>query len=434
MAEDPARPLPRQHPPLADTRLSTSARQAPIRISSTCMLKDELSCDRSSIEEELVQTRRSLHRRPELSFAEHQTAAFVATQLRRLGLDPRCGVGGTGVVADLEGARPGPTLLLRADMDALPIDEIAGRIYGSEVPGVMHACGHDAHTSALLGAAQLLCARRAMFAGRIRFLFQPAEETGMGANAVIADKALDGVSEALGAHVFSAMPLGHVGVRAGDLLVGADLFEFIVRGGGGHAAMAHGSRDAVLAAAHLITALQAIVARETSPSTTLVLSLASIEGGTAANVMAREVTVRGTLRWSLSAVREHALTRMEEIASGVCRALRVEHEFLVRASVPPLRCAAPLATLLSETANACDGTMAVDPGVLPLGEDFAVIADVVPAAFCFVGAAGPGNGMHHAPDFDIDERVIGMTAEILARAALSRLGATTVCVRGQERC
>jgi amidohydrolase len=382
---------------------------------------DDLARDRLAIDNELVQTRRALHRHPELSFAEHETAALVAAQLRSLGLEPRTGIGGTGVIADLDGRRPGPTLLLRADMDALPLDEVAGRSHGSLIAGVMHACGHDAHTSALLGAARLLCARRARLAGRVRFLFQPAEEIGQGARSVIEDGALDGVDDALGAHVFTPLAFGHVGVRSGEMLVGADMFELAVIGDGGHAATAHESRDAVLAAAQLVVALQAIVARETAPGSMLVLSVASIQGGSATNVVAAEVTLRGTLRWSLPTVREHALARMEQIALGVCQAFRVKHELRLLATVPPLRCAASLVALLADSANACAGTTVVDPGVLPFSEDFGVIAELVPAAYCLIGAAGPGNGMHHAPDFDIDERAIGLTAEVLARAALARL-------------
>jgi amidohydrolase len=175
---------------------------------------EQLTSERAALEPELIETRRALHRQPELAFAEHRTAELVAQRLRALGLEPRTGVGGTGVIADIRGVRPGSTLLLRADMDALPLDEVAGREYGSEVPGRMHACGHDAHTSALLGVAALLATRIDAINGRVRLLFQPAEEIGAGAAAVIADGGLDGVDEALGAHVLSPMPFGVAGTRA----------------------------------------------------------------------------------------------------------------------------------------------------------------------------------------------------------------------------
>jgi amidohydrolase len=189
---------------------------------------EQLVRDRAALEPELVATRRALHEQPELAFAEHRTAELVADRLGTLGLEPQTGVGGTGVIADIDGARSGPTLLLRADMDALPLEETPGRSYGSRVPGRMHACGHDAHTSALLGAASLLAPYARSLAGRVRLLFQPAEEVGAGALAVIADGALDGVDEAIGAHVFSPIPFGVVGTRAGEFLVGADFFELAV--------------------------------------------------------------------------------------------------------------------------------------------------------------------------------------------------------------
>jgi amidohydrolase len=385
---------------------------------------EQLATERAALEPELIETRRALHRQPEPAFAEHRTAELVAQRLRALGLEPRTGVGRTGVVADIDGARPGPTLLLRADMDALPLQEIPGRAYGSEVPGCMHACGHDAHTSALLGAAALLAPRTGAIAGRVRLLFQPAEEVGAGAAAMIADGALDGVDEALGAHVFSPVPFGVVGTRAGEMLVGLDMFELIVTGGGGHSGIAHESRDAVFAAAQLVSALQSIAARETAPADTLVLTIASIEGGTAANIVADTVTLRGTLRWLDTDLRAHALERMEQIADGVCGALRVKAELRTPVTLPVLRCSETSSALLADAAAAA-GVTVIDPGVVPASEDFAHLAERVPAGFIMVGAGGEGCGAHHAPDFDIDERAIGVTAEILARAALARLRSAT---------
>jgi amidohydrolase len=381
---------------------------------------EELVGDRVALEPELIATRRALHEQPELAFAEHRTAELVADRLCQIGLQPRTGVGGTGVVADIDGGRPGPTLLLRADMDALPLEETRGRLYGSRVPGRMHACGHDAHTSALLGVASLLAPRAESLAGRVRLLFQPAEEVGAGALAVIGDGALDGVDEAIGAHVLSLAPFGVVGTRAGDFMVGADLFELAVLGGGGHSGMPHQARDAVFAAAQLVGALQSIVSRETSTAEVLTLTIASIEGGTAANVIASTVTLRGTLRWLDPAVRDRALARIEDIAAGVCAALRVSHELRVAATMPVLRCHERPTKLLSGAAESA-GASVIDPGVIPASEDFANVADRIPTGFIMVGAGGEGCGIHHAPDFDIDERAIGLTTEILARAALTRL-------------
>jgi amidohydrolase len=380
-------------------------------------VQDGLGADRASLEPELIETRRTVHRNPELAFAEHRTAELVADRLRAIGYEPRVGVGGTGVIADLDGGRPGPTLLIRADMDALPLDELPRRSYGSQTPSRMHACGHDAHTSALLGVAALLRSRHEQLAARVRLLFQPAEETGRGAQAVIHDGALEGVDEALMAHVFSPLPFGTVALRQGMALMGTDFFELTVDGGGGHAGLAHETRDAVLAAGQLITALQTITAREISPLDSLGLTVASIAGGTAANVVAEKVTLRGTLRWLDTALQERALARIDQISAGICSALRVSHQLEVTATVPVLQCAAdPVARLVAAAADA--DLTAIDPGILPVSDDFAHIAERVPAAFIAIGAGGPGCGAHHAPDFDIDERAIGLTAEVLTRAAL----------------
>jgi amidohydrolase len=382
---------------------------------------DDIGRDRAALDPELIDTRRALHGRPELAFAEHQTAGLVTHRLRAMGYEPRIGVGRTGVIADLEGPTPGPTLLIRADMDALPVDELPGRSYGSQIAGRMHACGHDAHTSALLGVAALLKPRREQLVGRVRLLFQPAEEVGLGALAVIDDGALDGVDEAIMAHVFSAMPFGTVALHEGVALMGVDMFEITVDGGGGHAGLAHETRDAVFAAAQLVSALQTITARETSPRETLVLGVASIAGGTAANVVASEVTLRGTLRWLDITLRERALTRMDQISAGVCSALRVSHRLEVTASVPVLRCAPDPIARLAAAAAGTDVTV-IDPGILPVSDDFSHFAERVRAAFIAIGAGAPGCGAHHAPDFDIDERAIGLTADVLTRAALARSG------------
>jgi len=221
------------------------------------------------------------------------------------------------------------------------------------------------------------------------------------------------------AHVFSQMPFGTVALREGVALAGADLFELTVESGGGHAALAHETRDAVFAAAQLVSALQSITAREISPRDFLVLGVASIAGGEAANVVTNEITLRGTVRWLDTTVRERALARMDEIAAGVCGALRVAYRLDVTATIPVMRCAPePIATLASAASTA--GANVIDPGIVPVSEDFANVAERLPAALIGIGE---GCGAHHAPDFDfdLDERAIGVTAEVLTRPALARL-------------
>jgi amidohydrolase len=385
----------------------------------TAGVLDGLAAERAALEPELREVRRALHRQPELAFAEHRTAELVAGRLRRLGLAPRTGIAGTGVMADLDTGRAGPTLLLRAELDALPVQERAGRPYGSAVPGVMHACGHDAHVSALLGTAALLVRRARALTGRVRLLFQPAEELGAGAAAAIAAGALDGVDEAVSAHVVTDFPFAVIGLREGETALGVDLFALTVAGQGRHSAALQRRRDPVLAAAQLVTRLQSAVPDAARREETL--TVASLEGGTAANVVAQAVTLRGSLRWIQPAVRAQALAGMREIADGVCGELGVTYELSISASVPVLRCAGAPTALLAGAAAAAGARMVFDPGVIPGSDDFAHIAERVPSAFAAVGAGGRGCGPHHSPDFDIDERSIGLTAEILTRAVISRL-------------
>ncbi len=367
------------------------------------MVADGLSAEREALEPDLVELRRALHRRPELAFEEHATQALVAERLWALGLEPRTGVGGTGVVADLVGERPGPMLLLRADLDALPVQEVPGRDYGSQVPGAMHACGHDAHTAALVGAATLLGRRRSELRGTVRLLFQPAEELARGALAVIADGALDGVAAALGAHVLAPMPYGTVAVWQGEALSGVDFYELRVRGETGHSAVAGAGTAALPAAARIAVALDE-----------LGLAPASVEGGRAANVVAGEVTLRGTLRWGDEGEREQVLTRVEEAAARA----GTGHELRRMASAPVLVNDPALAAVVSAAVRATGRAQPLDPGRLPFSDDFAHIARRVPSCFFGVGSGGPGAPPHHHPAFDLDERAIGLMAEVFARSAL----------------
>ena len=284
------------------------------------------------LEPDLIALRRDLHRHPELGFAEERTASIMAQAMQRLGLRVHTGVGGTGVVADLQGERSGPVLLIRAKLDALAITETAGRDFTSTTPGVMHACGHDAHMSALVGTAMILSEMRARLSGTVRFCFQPAEEILAGAEQMISDGATEGVDFVLGAHVLSTVPFGTVVSVPGPFLSGADFFKLRVIGSAGHGGMPHLSVDAIFAAAQVVTALQSIVARETAPSTTLVVSINAIEGGSAANIVAEEVVLRGNARWFSETERQRVLRRIPEVARAMCEGLRAKVLFTVEAS------------------------------------------------------------------------------------------------------
>jgi amidohydrolase len=374
-----------------------------------------------ALQPDLIVLRRDLHRHPELGFGEDRTASLVAERMRELGLVVRTGVGGTGVLADLRGERPGPLLLIRADMDALPVTEATGLEFASTVEGVMHACGHDAHVSALIGVATILAEMRDRVAGTVRFCFQPAEELLMGARRMIQDGALDGVDRVLGGHLLSMLPFGTVAVEPGPFLSGGDFFELRISGRAGHAGMPDDAVDAVYAAAQVVTALQSIVARETKPGETLVVSIAAIDGGRAANVMVEDVVLRGGVRWFSEIERERALRRIPEIAGAVCKGLRAHAEFEVTASA-------------SVIANIGDQVEVVEQAVLESGrarlanfgrftatDDFAFFLAEAPGAFFVVGAGGSGWAPHHHPSFDVDERAIGLTTEILTRVALKAL-------------
>jgi amidohydrolase len=361
---------------------------------------DDIARACAALEPELVQMRRDLHARPELSGQERATAAFVAEALERLGLNVITGVGGHGVTAELGAG--GPVLLLRADLDALPLGEVPGRPYGSTVAGVMHACGHDAHTAALLGAARLLSAVGVR--GRVRLLFQPAEETAAGALAAIEAGVLEDVEAAVAAHVMAPLPFGPVAVWRGEALSGVDFFAITFEGGAGHSAQAGSA--AVLAAGRAIAEQDAGFV------------VASVEGGSAANVLASRVTLRGTHRWQLAEGRDAAVERATAAVESIAAATGTTGTLSVLARVPPLTNAPDVAERVAAAVRATGRAEAIDPGPVPFSDDFAHVAARVPTCFFGVGAGGAEAAPHHHPAFDVDERAVGLTAEILARVAV----------------
>src|SRR5262245_58847755 len=292
-----------------------------------------LSPDVSAIQDDLVALRRDLHQNPELAWAERRTAQRVAAFLEGAGLDVRTGVAGTGLVATARGEGP-RTVLLRVDMDALPIQEQGGAPYASRVPGVMHACGHDGHTAIGAAAARVLGGRRP--AGSVRVLFQPAEEGEGGAQRVVAEGGLEGVDVVLGIHLWNELPIGTLGVKAGPLMAAVDRLQIVVRGRGGHGGHPHRAADPVVAAAQLVTALQTVVAREVSPLQSAVLTVGAIHGGQAFNVIPDQVTLTGTVRTFDAALRRSMPERIGRIAGGVASALQCEAEVELRPGNPPV--------------------------------------------------------------------------------------------------
>ncbi len=372
---------------------------------------------------QLTAWRRDLHQHPELGFEVHRTASIVAHTLADLGCEVRTGVGKSGVVGLLHGGAPGPTVMLRADMDALPIQEISDAPYASCVPGVMHACGHDGHVAIGLGAATLLARHAAELPGRVLFVFQPAEEGDGGATAMIADGAIaDPVPDAaFGLHLWNTMPLGQVMAQAGPLMAAADVIRILLHGRGGHGALPHEAVDAIAVAGQVLSALQTIVSRNVDPQETAVLTIGTVHGGTAFNVIAETVEMQGTIRTFSPAVRETVLTRLQVLLNGVTGGMGARYELKVQEVTGAVINDPQMAEVARASAVQVVGNTAVvwHPPMM-VSEDFSEFARRVPACFTMLGSANPALGLdasHHNPRFDFDERALPIGAALLATTA-----------------
>jgi amidohydrolase len=372
------------------------------------------------LEPELVRLRRDVHAHPELGFEEHRTADVVASLLGGLGLPVRTGVGRTGVIADLDGALTGPRILVRAELDALPVRERAEADFASHLRAA-HLCGHDAHVAALVGVATVLAASREALHGSVRFCFQPAEELLAGAAAMLADGALDGVDTAVAAHVLSSLPYGTVAVNSGAVLSGADFFRATVSGGAGHAGTPGQFADAVLATAHITVALQALVARETPPGELLVVGVGSIRGGDAANAAPEDVTLLGNVRWYETSAKERARRRVGEVFSGIAQALGCQAQVEWTGHAPVLENSLSLAAAARSAIGADGLADVVEIPPLTASDDFAEFSSRVPGLFLGIGCGGPGHAPHHHPRFEVDERAILGVSRVLCRALLRLL-------------
>jgi amidohydrolase len=393
---------------------------------------DDLTAAVLQRETALVELRRRFHREPELSYEEAATAAAIAARLRELGLEVREGVGGHGVVGVLRGAAPGaesgPTLLVRADIDALPVTEENEVEYRSRVPGKMHACGHDGHIAIGLTLAELLAARRDRLRGTVKFAFQPAEEVVGGAARMIADGVLrePQVDAALGLHLWTPVPIGTVSVAPGPVFASADGITLRVRGRGGHGAMPHLAVDPIVVAAQIVVALQTLVSREISPFHPAVVTFGSIHGGTAFNIIADEVELRGTLRAYEGADREHLRRRIGELARDVARGMRAESVCEIQEGCGACVNDPAMAALVRAAAEATVGVEHVPGGDQrqAASDDMAFFLEVVPGCYFFVGAGNAERSItapHHSPRFQIDERALSIGLEVLARATEAHL-------------
>lgn len=382
--------------------------------------RDQLKADVQAAQQELLAIRRHLHAHPELSGNEHQTAALVAGELCKLGWRVQEGVGRTGVVAEL-GSGSGPVVALRVDMDALPVEERTGLPYASLNQGLMHACGHDIHTTVGLGVARILGPLAERLGGTVRLLFQPAEETAQGAAWMVADGAMQGVDALFGVHVFPSLPVGTIGVRSGSLTAAAGELEVEVLGEGGHGARPHQSTDAIWIAARVVSGLQEAISRRLDALHPVVVSFGRIEGGKAFNVIADHVRLLGTVRCLDLDLHAQLPGWIEETVQAICKGYGGEARVRYRCISPPVHNDAELTQLLADEAVALLGRPQVEWLEQPsLGaEDFAELQRETPSTMFRLGVAGP-NGCTplHSNTFAADEASVAVGVEVLSASLL----------------
>ena len=361
-----------------------------------------------SIVADAIAWRRDIHRHPELLYDVDRTAAFVADRLQAFGCDEVVtGVGRTGVVGVIRGRGPGRAIALRADMDALPIEERTNLPYASRTPGAMHACGHDGHTAMLLGAARSLCAARD-FDGTAVCVFQPAEEGGAGARAMIEDGLLTrfGIDEVYGMHSLPGLAVGRFATRPGPVMAAADRFSIDIEGRGGHAALPHQTIDPVLVGSHIVTLAQSIVARNVDPLENVVVSVTVFQAGSAQNAIPQTARLAGTVRTLTAEMRDHAETRLKGIAESVAAAHGARVTVRYDRGYPVTRNDPAKARLAVRAARAVAGSDGVDEAAAPLmgAEDFSYMLEARPGAFIFIGN-GDSAGLHH-PAYDFDDAAL----------------------------
>ncbi len=371
--------------------------------------------------EKIVALRRDIHREPELGFDTVKTAEKVLAALEGLPLDIQIRVAENGIVATLEGAGAGPTIGLRADMDALPIHEETGLPFASETDGKMHACGHDGHTSMLVGAAHALCGMRDRLNGTVKFFFQPAEEGGGGGKVMVEEGAVEGVDSIFALHLWPGLPFGTVASKAGPIMAAADSFEMEIKGTGGHGAMPHLAADAIVIAAQIVTALQTVVSREVDPVQPAVLTVGEIGAGTAFNIIPETARVAGTVRTIDPELREKIPQRMEEISQGIAGGMRANVTLNYNFSYPVTRNDPASAKLALGVATELFGETSTLEAEHPSmgGEDFAFMLEKVPGAYVWLGV-GDVSGLH-TPQFAFDEEILPRGSALLTALAMEAL-------------
>lgn len=381
----------------------------------------------SDLTPSMLEMRRDFHRHPELAFQEVRTSAKLAEFLEGLGLEVTRGVAQTGLIAHLKGGKPGKTVLVRADIDALPILEASGVEYSSQTQGVMHACGHDGHATIAAHVAAVFSQFKDQLEGEVRFAFQPAEEIVSGARPMVEAGVLEGVDAVVGLHLYSMMPAGMVGVRPGPSMAAADAFTLHLKGRGSHAAMPHEGVDTVLIASHIIVALQSLVSRETDPINTSVITIATVTAGEGAhNIIPETAQLKGTLRTFDAALRDKLIKRIEELSKGIAGAMGGSAEVEWKPGSPAVVNDAQMVERFKNVANAVIGERAVleSPPVMG-GDDMAEFLLRRPGVYFWLGAGAKEaekNMPHHHPGFWIDdERSLPLGTELITRTVLDFL-------------
>ena len=386
-----------------------------------------LHSDVQELTDELIATRRDLHQHPELAFEEYRTAGIVAQRLGLLGFQVQTGVAKTGVVGTMEFDRPGKTLMIRADMDALPVQEIEGRSYGSLTPGKMHACGHDGHTSVALMGAGLLANHRSELKGKIKMVFQPAEEIVAGAKLMMEEGVLkDSVPDRiLGFHCWPVLETGKVGIHTGPMWAAVDQIRLLVKGQGSHGGMPHLAADPLLAGAHIVVALQTLFSREISTFQPATFSQGVFNAGNLYNVIPSEAELWGSCRSFDPSVREFMHRRIREITEGIAATFRCTGTMEIGTNTPAVINDANVAAELEQAAIRVAGAdNVVDPGQSTVGDDIAYFLQEVPGCYFLLGVGNSDKGSTaplHSPQFDIDEIALPIAAETLATAAIQFL-------------
>lgn len=375
-----------------------------------------------ALQPQIVEWRRNFHKYPELGFKEQLTAEFISQKLQEWGIKHETGIAHTGIVATIPGKKPGKVLAIRADMDALPIQEQNEVSYRSLHDGVMHACGHDGHSAIALGTAYYLSQHQGDFTGTVKIIFQPAEESPGGAKPMIEAGVLKNpdVDAIIGLHLWNNLPLGTVGVRNGALMAAVECFRCTILGKGGHGAMPHQTVDSIVVAAQVVNALQTIVARNVDPIESAVVTVGEFHAGTALNVIADTARLSGTVRYFNPKFAGFLQQRIEQIIAGICQSHGASYDLEYWRLYPPVINNAEIAQLVRSQAEAVVETPI---GIVPEcqtmgGEDMSFFLEEVPGCYFFLGSANPSKDLaypHHHPRFNFDETALAMGVEIFVR-------------------